>query len=429
MHPLVGLLVSLVMPWRACRQAWAKAGVYHSLLYHFAGLLIFFIGLIIVDTLFWSGDIVGSLDSIGPGELPLVVLVFLIWLFMIELGYMVTALWTSSWGAGPGRFSHGVGQSLSRWYQLTPFHAVWTLAFIVAIEIIDRTQWNHSYDYGTLSYQLRELFYGGMIIFVFLLYCGVGGWFTLRALAVPRSSAVYRLKSRWPALCETCGYAIVGLTGEQTCPECGRPAETSLNTPRGTQQHTTIAMMRMALFNPARLGDILRLHTRTTGYAKALAITALALLLTGPIGVGYVFVTSQVIFNDYWLDGVFELLQVLLIGGLGAGLGAAVVGVTLALGVGSTVALVDRMFGKRNLLPAACQAACYASGYLVFLAMLMYGFTAVIALLIERYFDQMGYYWIFELIPLFFMLICLLLTLPYLVIVGRIVRNMRYANA
>jgi hypothetical protein len=429
MHPLTGLAVSLIMPWRACRQAWAQAGVYQSLLYHAAGMVIFFIGLIIIDTILWYGDFIDSFTYMGPGELPLVFLFFAIWLIMLELFYLLTALLTSCWGAGPERFSHGVGRSLSRWYQLTPFHAVWSLVLIVAIDTIEGMQnsyWN--YGYGA-DYAFWNFIYMGAYLISFLIFGGIVGWFTLRALAVPRSGDVYRPKSRWPALCETCGYNIVGLTGEQTCPECGRPAETSLNTPRGTQQHTTLTMMRMALFNPAALGDILRVHTRTSGYAKALAITAITLLLTGPLGVFYIFMVSQIFIDDMWMDGVFDFLQLFLIGGLFTGLGAMAGGVTLALVAGSVVALVDRMFGKRNLLPACCQAACYASGYLLFLVTLMYGLTAVIVLLIDRLFNQMGFYWIFEMIPLALIAVCLLLTLPYLVIVGRIVRNTRYANA
>ncbi|MBX2850956.1 MAG: hypothetical protein KTR15_04325 [Phycisphaeraceae bacterium] len=430
MHPLTGLAVSLVMPWRACRRAWREAGVYHSLLYHVAGIFLFFAGLIVVDAVFWYGDFIEELAYIGPGELPIMLVLVAVWLIVIELCYLLTAWWTSCWGAGAERYSHGVGRSLSRWYQLTPFHAAWTLALIVAIDIVDNLQWNDSYyDYDTLGYQLRELFYSIVWLSIFLLYCGIGGWFTLRALVVPRSSEVYRPKSRWPALCETCGYAIVGLTGEQTCPECGRPAETSLNTPRGTQEHGTLAKMRMALFNPAALGDTLQVHTRTPGYAKALAITAITLLLTGPLGVGYVFIVSQVIVGDDWLDGVFDFLQVFLIGGLFSGLSASFAGVIIVLGAGSLVGLADRVFGKRNLLPAACQAACYASGYVLFIAALMYGFTTIIVLLVDQYFDQMGYYWLEEILPLAWFGVFLLLTLPYFVIVGRIVRNMRYANA
>ena len=143
---------------------------------------------------------------------------------------------------------------------------------------------------------------------------------------------------------------------------------------------------------------------------------------------GYVFVVTQVIIDEYWMSGFYEFVQVFIIGGLGAGLAAMVVGVTIALSVGSVVSTIDRVFGKRNLLPAACQAACYASGYVVFLSLLMFGFTGVMVLVAERYFDRMGVYWIFEILPVIWIGVCLLLTLPYCVIVGRIVRYTRYAN-
>jgi hypothetical protein len=105
-----------------------------------------------------------------------------------------------------------------------------------------------------------------------------------------------------------------------------------------------------------------------------------------------------------------------------------VVGITIVLAVGSTIGLIDRIFAKRNTLPTACYAACYASGYVLFISLLIYGFTGVIVFFAERIADQMGYYML-EFIPLVWIALVLILTLPYFVIVGRILRGARYANA
>ncbi|MEO0475130.1 MAG: hypothetical protein AAF085_04040 [Planctomycetota bacterium] len=426
MNPVAGLALSLIMPWRACRGAWQHAGVWHSLLYHVAGLFLFFVGLMIIDAALWYGDIIESFTYLGPGELPIMLLFVAVWAIFLELCYMLTAWLTSSWGSGPETLNRGVGRSLSRWYQLTPFHAVWTLALLVGVSIIDEMRWNY-WDYSD-NWQFWEFVFSGMMLVLFMAYCGVGGWFTLRALAVPRTNAVYFPKSRWPALCESCGYPIVGLDPLQPCPECGRVVESSLKTPRGNEDFTTLAKMRMALINPAGLGEVLQAHTRTPGAARALAISALTLLLTGPIGVMFIFITSQIAYDQRWFDDLFMFLNVFLIGGLGAGLGAMVVGVVIVLAVGSMIGLIDRLFGKRYVLTAAGQATCYASGYAVFMVGLMYGFTGVLTILAERFFDNMGYGAV-TLLPMAWIVVCLLLTLPYFFIVGRIVRGMRYANA
>ena len=427
LHPMHALLLSLVMPWRACRRAWRETTAVPSLLYHGIGLFVFFIGLTVIDSALWYGEIVDEFSYLGPGELPIMLLVFAVWLIVIELCYFFTALLTSCWGAGHERFRDSFGRTLSRWYQLTPFHAVITLAFIVAIEILQEMQWSSwDYDYSFYS-ELWDFIYSCLFLLVFMLYCGVGGWFTLRALAVPRNSSAYAPKCRWPGQCETCGYALVGMTREQTCPECGRAVDTSLNTPRGNTSHTTLAKMRLALFNPAALGEILQTHTRKREPAKALAISALALLLSGPIGVTYIVMVTQVIDGDFYLDNLLDLFQLFVIAGLGTGLSAMLIGVTIALSVGSLIGLLERLLGKRNSLPAASQAACYASGYAVFMGLLMYGFTGALAIFAERYLGHMGY-GLIAILPLIWLTVCLLLVLPYCVIVGRIVRAARYAN-
>ena len=429
MHPAQALAVSLIMPWRACQRAWRETKAVPSLLYHVAGLALFFIGMAIVDSVLWYGDITGEFDNIGPNEVPIFFLVIAIWAIMLEMGYFFTAWWTSCWGASVEPMRESFGRSLSRWYQLTPFHAVWTLGMVVSIEIIENMRWDYwDYDYDSVMYQLYDFIYSAMILSIFIVYCGVGGWFTLRALSVPRNNALDKPKCRWPAVCETCGYTIVGLDYQHTCPECGRTVQSSLNTPRGTAPHNTLAKMRLALFNPGALGDILLTRTRTTGPAKALAITALSLLLTGPVGLIYIFIITQVIDGGMWMDSPFEFLQFFMIGGLATGLSAMVGGVSIVLGVGSLIGLSDRVFGKRNNLPAACHAACYASGYIVFMALLMYGFTGALILFSERYLDHMGF-GLIAILPLVWMTTAALLTLPMLFIVGRIVRNTKYANA
>lgn len=426
MHPIQALVFSLIMPWQACRQAWRGTRALPSLLYHIVGLVIFFVGLVIVDAVMWYGDIVRDFDYMGPGAFFLFAVV---WAIMIELGYFFTAWWTSCWGAGVEPLRASFGRSLSRWYQLTPFHAVWTLGLLIAVGVLEEAQW-HSYsgDYGSLDYQLREMLFALSFLAVFLVYCGVGGWFTLRALAVSRSSSLDAPKCRWPAVCESCGYAIVGLGYDQSCPECGRPVQASFYTPRGTPERNTLAKMRMALFNPGALGQILLSRTRTKAPAKALAITAISLLCTGPIGVTYIFVLTQISFDDIWMDDFFEFFRLFIVGGLATGLSAMVGGVSIVLGIGSLIGLTERVFGKRNNLPAACHAACYASGYVIFMALLMYGFTGALILFADRYLSHLGF-GLIAVIPLTWLIVCLALTLPYCFIVGRIVRSTKYANA
>ncbi|MFK7788866.1 MAG: hypothetical protein AB8C95_05140 [Phycisphaeraceae bacterium] len=426
LFPIQALVLSLVAPWLAIRKAWASKGVLPSLLYHGLGLLVFFIGLTLVDALLWYGDI-SDLSYIGPIEL----LFMAVWLIVIELCYLLAALTTSCWGAGQERFGQSYSRSLSRWFQLTPFHAVWTLGLFVATDVVNEMRYgSYGYDYGTLNYEMNELLFTLMTLSLFLVYVGLGGWFTLRALAVPRTNAAYSPKCRWPALCETCGYALVGMTLEQTCPECGRPVETSLNPPRDDVSRTTFASMRLALFNPATLGQTCMTQTRNASASKALAISALMLLLSGPIGLAYIVLSSEALNDDVYLSdisGIYDFINTFVIGGLGIGLTAVTIGVTIVLSVGSIIGVINRVFGKRNVLANASQAACLASGYVVFIALLMYGFTGVVVIGIDRLFNQFGY-GLIALLPLVWIALCLLLTLPYCFIVSHIVRSSRYAN-
>lgn len=429
LFPIQALTLSLVAPWSAIRKAWAEKTALQSLVYHGIGLFAFFFILTVIDSGLWDGDILDGFTDLGPGELPIALLGFAVWLIVIQLCYFFAALLTCCWGAGHEPFRENFGRSLSRWYQLTPFHAAWTLGLIVAIEFIDNLHGNY-WGYNTYS-EARHFFYGCLYLLSFMVYGGIGGWYTLRALAVPRSNSAYAPKCRWPAQCETCGYALVGMTREQTCPECGRSVETSFNTPRGNTPHTTLAKMKLALLNPAALGEILQTRTHQSEPAKALALAALALLVTGPIGVFYIYMLPQFVKGDFafdnGFDSGFDILNRFVVAGLGTGLSAMIIGVTIALGTGSLIGILERLLGKRNSRSAACQAACYASGYAVFLALLMYGFSGVMIVIIEKYFSHLGF-GLLAIIPLTLLTVCLLLTLPYCVIVGRIVRAARYAN-
>ena len=425
----MGLPLSLVMPWRACEQAWQASGLWHALLYHIIGLFLFLVGLVIIDTALWYGNLVDDLVYLSPGELPIILLFAAFWFLGIQLGYFFAAFWTSCWGAGTERYRESFSRSLGRWYQLTPFHALWTLALFVAIDVISELQWNHwdNYNYGTWQYEFWEFIYSLLFLLPFLLYVGGVGWFTLWALSIPKNNAILMPKCRWPALCESCGYALVGLQRDQTCPECGRAVESSLQTPRGNVPLSTFTKMRMALFNPTALGGILLGQTRTATPAKALATTALLLLLSGPLGVLYILIVGQIAAQERWLDDLSDFIQAFVIGGLGVGISVMAGGVMLVLGAGSVVSLIDRLFGKRNNLPAASKAACYASGYVLFTAVLMYGFVGLLVVIVNYYEHLIGFYLI-ELIPLCLFVLCLALQLPYLLLIGRIVKAARFAN-
>ena len=417
------LALSLIAPWSAIRQAWANKGVLSSLSYHALGLIALFVGLTIVDAVPWYGNLT-DLTYIGPIEL----LFMAVWLILIELCYLLAALCTICWGAEHEGFGQSYRRSLSRWYQLTPFHAAWTLGLFVASEIIDKIRYSsYGHDYSTFSYEINELFFIMISLAIFLIYVGLGGWFTLRALAVPRTNAAYCPKCRWPALCESCGYALVGMTREQSCPECGRPVEASLTPPRDDTSRTTFAAMRLALFNPAALGQACLTRTRTAQASKALAITAFALFLSGPVGLLYLTLSSQALNDDVYIHDTYGLIEAFVIGGLGLGLTAAAFGVSIVLITGSLIGLINRVFGKRDVLANASQAACLASGYVVFIALLIYGFTGILILSIDNLFNHFGLGLII-LIPLSLIGVCLVLALPYCIIVSRIVRYARYAN-
>ena len=428
-HPVPALAVSLVLPWLACKGAWQKIGVWHSLAYHALGVFGFFVGLFVIDIVLWNSDIYFEFSSPGPEGIAVFLLMAAIWLIVIELSFMLIALLTCCWGAGFEPFRSSFSRSLSRWYQLTPFVALWTLAFFVAMSVIEELQWSPVFDIylDHLSYSLRSLLFSTFRTLAFFTYFGVGGFFVLLALAVPRSNDVYCPQSRWPALCETCGYAIVGLSRDHTCPECGRSIESSLTTVRGQSNHNTQKLMSMAILSPKALGEIVPCRTRQSGHIKPLLITALGLIATGPIGVTFIFLLATIVHGEGGANSFIEFIEIFVIIGLGVGLAAMVIGIFLVLMSGSIIGLIERIFGKRNNLPAARQAACYASGYTLFHALGMYVLFGTFVVGAEYLFNVLGYA-VLAVLPLTLLTAVLLLTVPYCVIVGFIVRGMRFAN-
>lgn len=430
-HQSVLKKLLLCTPAGVAAGPWRGMGLALSFAVHIAGLGLF--GAVILlaypDTRPYLVD--GGLD-----DLAMYMMALLATFLLVELVHLLLALLTVCWGAGVEPWRASMGRTLSRWYQLTPWLAIWVLGFIGAMEGIDELDtlyWDTYYNRGPAgTYVALE---EGR--FWFLIQClrsatvslffGGGLWLVLPTLAVHRDRPRWFASCRWPAVCAGCGYALAGLTDEQACPECGSPVAASKHTDRGPIKTPAWKLIFTALLQPTKLGQQILTRRHTGKPLRVLLIALLAVVATGPMGLFLVQTAESIQWGDEWSSSFGEFVEEIIVMGTMAGVLMMVAAALIALGVGSVNATSARVFGKRNAMVASRKAACLSSGILPVWSVLNFALIATIIVVVDMLDTLRSGSWEIV-IPFAILGFHMGMLVLYMILVGRMERAARYAN-
>lgn len=241
-----------------------------------------------------------------------------------------------------------------------------------------------------------------------------------------------------PGHCETCGYDLAHLSAGPVCPECGRPAHHYLHSSsmvRFGLRLTPLPWLRnsyAALRRPTWFGHRLRLFTPRPGYGRNLAWS---LIMLAPILLVATSLATAILSfgpRPFGIDLQILLFRMLTMLAQTPYIMAMVLIPILAVAV--LLGLIHSRGARHNLLPAAAQATGYLSSIAV-LWLVLVAITGTIAVYVRQMLGVFGrpvhvagsltLNGLLELLVLTYTLATLLLFANHLT---RIVRAMRYAN-
>jgi len=439
-----GVLYLWLTPMRAARGPMRETGVLPSFAIHIVGLGLLITGIGLFDDVFWDHDLILDLRQGLEGDTFSTLLFTGIWLIAFELCFVILAWMTTCWGAGVEPFKASFGRSLSRWYQLTPWLALLSLGLILAIQGFkeldnwywdqyDDARWGDYYDHHTeplqlLTYDRFELLLNigrfGTLGIVNL----IALWWTLGTVMVHRNKPTWFASCRWPATCEGCGYALAGLTEEQGCPECGKAVHESKHTDRGHREIKSLRLLWRGLFKPSAVGAAMATRQPTKMPLRVLLWGLLFAVLAGPVTMLMVDMGMRIPEGSTGkVDDFGDAIEYYIVIGLTVGIYAALIGSLLLLGAGTLVGTIVRVMGKRDIMPAACSAACYSAALLP-VWVLLQGAQALILYPLASYIRESGRYDLLNFLAfIFFMLhAAILIYIP--LHIARITKAARYAN-
>lgn len=422
--------LAILTPAGVAAGPWRTLGFWPSFCVHLVGLALFAIGLL---ALYPDNNL--SISFVSLAELAMFCLGLLMIFLFIQLGVLCLSLATMCWGAGVERWSVSLGRTASRWYQTTPWLAVLLIGFIATMDGIDTLQMAY-YDYSHSSgppgvyIALEQDRFWFLIQFLrsaaVCIFFPLGLWMTLATLAVHREKPRWHASCRWPAVCAGCGYALVGLTDEMGCPECGMPVAQSKQSRRGPIKTPATHLLWSAMIRPTNIGEQMLTRRHTDKPLRVFLLALLAVVITGPIGMVVIDLAESIGWGSFPEQGL-DFIELYIVMGTMVGVLIAVAGAFIAMGVGSVNATSARAFGKRNAMVASCKAACLGAGVLPLWSLLNF-FLIAIMVASEYLFDSF-YYGPWDLaIPLTFLAFHIGMLVLYMVLVGRIERAARFAN-
>jgi hypothetical protein len=447
-----GVLTPWLNPMRAASEPMRRFSVRQSFLVHLLGLLLFIFGLGLFDQVFSEGDL--RQDIVNSVLIDFVMaLVYLVLFFVpIQLTFLVFAWLTTCWGAGVEPYGQSFKRSLSRWYQVTPWLAMIFLGLLLAHTAVEATRdwYRDTYDYARFGDYYEKNTQPMQLIspdrFYLLVdmgwYTAVGIanllalWWVLGTVMVHRCKPAWPASCRWPAVCEGCGYALAGMTTEQTCPECGKKVSESTHADRDTRDTPSQRLLWRGLFRPSAIGASMATRRPTKMPLRVLLWGLLFTVLAGPVMNVMEFIGKWIrehihadysygLFDEYADFG--DILEKILIHGLTFGIFAAFMGSLLLLGAGTLVGTIVRVMGKRNIMPAACSAACYSAALLP-AWVLTHGVQGIIIIPLAQHLRDIGRYDLIDLLPLLYLLIQGVFLLYMILHIARITKAARYAN-
>lgn len=435
------LLAAPFAPVFAIKRSWRTMRLLPAYGVHLAGIVAAVCATVLIDLArygrsYFLQDLAYELESLfaaDPDRLLIALAGFILFVLLFESAYLVTAWVLMPWGASPEPWRRSMNRGLVRLLQLTPFHALSMVALIFVMEWIDD---HRGYRYYNYSSNRRDLFSYEFAMLLqavgLLLYLASQLIVTLWAIAVHRDRPHWAAHSPWPAVCEGCGYQLVGMTTGRDCPECGKPVEHSLDSRRLREDtRSTFVKMFCATLRPYAFGQTLALYRPDKGYRRALWCGAGLLSATPILGFAGLFAILAIGLGEFDLtiaQAVEDYGQAAFV--YIAVLGYTVVGSILLGLLGATLwGAYARLIRKRNALYPAAQGFAYQSGFFAFWALGYYPLIAIMFLI----FDLMWSYnaptpvWV-NFLPLVFPAYTLAMMGMGLTLQGRLLAGARHGN-
>jgi hypothetical protein len=344
------LLLPVILPVGVIRSIWRAMPLGRAYLVHLYGVALACLGLALADLTFKDPLLVSALyDPIALGELVSSAVGFVLF---IEVAYPIAAFVTMCWGAAPEPWLASYKRALTRWYQLTPWHAAVSLVYAGVASVVT--------DGGPGSAALVVL------TLISVAYCLGLMWVTLRALSVHEQPGGWPAACRWPLTCEGCGYSLYSQSLEQACPECGRPVSTSAEAGRGGIGRLPLGVLVLrGLFQPKRLGTHAVTRRPTTDHHRAIWAGVFCVFITPMLvttAVMAVFLAIDPDMGRFFEFDEFFAMQ------MGVTLFSAFATLWVVLGgllAGTLLGTLYRVCWKQRIMHLAGQAVAYRSPWLV----------------------------------------------------------------
>jgi len=230
-----------------------------------------------------------------------------------------------------------------------------------------------------------------------LLWCTGCTW-ALWVLIVGFSHRRVVYRCRWPTCCEQCGYTLMGLRDDQTCPECGHSVSRSQSWDarpgtawdRRDQRGTLVAWAASFItsLRPSVVGRQTRLLSADGSHHRLLLS---ALLLLAPIQVLFLLaiwkVGADADSSLSWTGFMMKWIGISLI--------FACIWTVIITGSATVVGCLASWYSGRNLLCIAAQGASHLFGLALFwwtLFWVILAFTIANEEAIEAFTRQLGLY-------------------------------------
>jgi len=194
-------------------------------------------------------------------------------------------------------------------------------------------------------------------------------WFLtalLRAVGVRRTALPLPRQPR----CDACGYDLTTMSLESRCPECGEPVMASLGPDarpgmpweRRRGFSAWFACTRLAIFDPVRLGRMLRLQSPGTAHRRFLLLHLPIVFLVGAASLPALAVIDKLLRSP--LGGPPPMIEIVFVG-LAFGICCTIATVLVSLGTAGYCAVLFYIRDKRNLLTGSAQVVCYLMASLI----------------------------------------------------------------
>ena len=455
--PPVALLCATFRPVWTCRNS-DHVGLFSAFASHVIGVFIFF--LVLSAAIPIASFLGGDYSPFEYTESPMVALIdlfdYMPWAVAVamigvqallsELGILFAAAVFMAWGARSESVRQSYIRALRRIWLLTCFPILPMLGWMFFITLASRYVMAFSnsatFDAGLHEYQLVAL--ANAVFFVSFSFLGVGT--VLWALASGRIAA----HCRWPAACAQCGYSLLGIDFDRSCPECGYAIQHSLD-PKARPgvawelRNGANVIVRFikttlqGLFHPRSLAR--QMHTRRdvrrarhffAAHLVILFFSAYFYVLMGAVVV-QVF-TFVFIDQELWISENDFLLASPMVA-MFLGCFATGIALTVAAFAASASGALRRSAPGVSNMPAALQTACYgAGGFHLFTFIYWFAVVATIltVIFIEEYGTSSSGYWIFDILAIiatvFFGLLPLFFTIVYIAFVAVGSKTAKHAN-